>query len=32
MKVLQICNDYSYTKVHSELYSELDKIGVFSEF
>ena len=28
MKVLHICNDYSYTKVHSELYSELDRLGV----
>lgn len=28
MKVLHICNDYCYTKVHAELYSELDRLGV----
>lgn len=28
MKILHICNDYCYSKVHSELYSELDKLGV----
>ena len=28
MKVLHICNSYCSTKVHSELYSELDKLGV----
>ena len=28
MRILHICNDYCYTKVHSELYSELDKLGV----
>lgn len=28
MNVLHICNDYCYTKVHSELYSELDRLGV----
>jgi len=28
MKVLHICNDFCYSKVHSELYKELDKLGV----
>lgn len=28
MKVLHICSDFCYTKVHSHLYSELDKLGV----
>lgn len=28
MKVLHICNDFCYTKVHAELYSELDRLGV----
>lgn len=28
MKILHICNDYCYSKVHSELYAELDKLGV----
>lgn len=28
MRILHICNSYCSTKVHSELYSELDKIGV----
>ena len=28
MRILHICNSYCSTKVHSELYSELDKLGV----
>ena len=28
MKILHICNDYCYSKVHRELYSELDALGV----
>lgn len=28
MRVLHICNDYCGSKVHSNLYSQLDKIGV----
>lgn len=28
MIILHICNDYCYSKVHSELYAELDKLGV----
>lgn len=28
MRVLHICSDFCYTKVHSQLYCELDKIGV----
>ena len=28
MRILHICNDYCYSKVHSELYAELDKLGV----
>lgn len=28
MKILHICNDYCGSKVHSSLYSELDRLGV----
>lgn len=27
-KVLHICNDFTYSKVHTELYQQLDKLGV----
>lgn len=28
MKILHICNDYSYTKVHRNLYKGLDSLGI----
>ena len=28
MKILHICNDFSFTKVHRNLYEQLDSLGL----